>query len=253
MNEQTSMRPGRLWGEAFGMSVIFFAALFISSIIGVIIYGIYLAGQGESLNPNDLETAAKVSFLFLPVATIISLLMTHIFLRKSGRTWADIGLWKPSKLGMAILLGVAITVVAFAASIGVNSLLLSMGIEPDLSAFDFLAGDFFMYIYLITVISWFSAGFAEEVVFRGFVMGNLARALGDDKKAWIIAAVLQAGIFGLMHSYQGVGGIITTGTIAFVFGMAYFYIRNLWPVIIAHGLVDVIAISVLYYGEDIPV
>ena len=67
--------------------------------------------------------------------------------------------------------------------------------------------------------------------------------------AWILAAILQAVIFGLAHAYQGPVGVIKTGAIGLVFGLAYLAVgRNLWPLIIAHGLIDSIDMVTHYLG-----
>ena len=55
----------------------------------------------------------------------------------------------------------------------------------------------------------------------------------------MIALVGQAVVFGLDHSQQGPGGMFKVGVIGAVFGLFYLAVgRNLWPLILAHGLID---------------
>ena len=71
--------------------------------------------------------------------------------------------------------------------------------------------------------------------------------LESSRFAWILAAIFQAVLFGLVHAYQGIGGILTTGLIGLTFGLLYLVARrNLWPTIIGHGLVNTFGITVLH-------
>ena len=59
----------------------------------------------------------------------------------------------------------------------------------------------------------------------------------------------QAAIFALAHAYQGVTGVLMVFTVALIFGAIFYRCgRNLWPVIVAHGLVDTIAVTSFYFG-----
>ncbi len=78
-----------------------------------------------------------------------------------------------------------------------------------------------------------SAG--EEIVFRGFLMGQFWALAGD---GWI-AAVLSSAVFGLMHAYQGPWGILRTGLIGMVFAAGVMLTGSLVPSILAHFLADV--------------
>ncbi len=78
-------------------------------------------------------------------------------------------------------------------------------------------------------------------------MTRLAQSAGGGKIAVAVAALLQAGLFGLAHAYQGPAGMISTGAIGLA--MAVFYLstkRNLWIPILAHGLLDTIGLTLLW-------
>ena len=61
----------------------------------------------------------------------------------------------------------------------------------------------------------------------------------ETQLTWAIAIVGQAIIFGLVHAYQSPAGMIKVGLIGLVFGISYLAVkRNLWPLILAHGLID---------------
>jgi membrane protease YdiL (CAAX protease family) len=91
------------------------------------------------------------------------------------------------------------------------------------------------------LVGWFAAAFGEEVVFRGFILPRLAGLFGAVNAGWWLAILLQAFVFGLLHStYLGMA-------VAALFGILYgtvFWLsgRQLWPVILAHALPDTISI-----------
>jgi hypothetical protein len=81
-------------------------------------------------------------------------------------------------------------------------------------------------------------------------MNRLVDALGKRTRvAWAISLVGSAVIFGLIHSFQGPIGMIRTGAIGLVFGLCYLAVgRNLWPLVIAHALIDTLDFVTHYLG-----
>ncbi len=88
------------------------------------------------------------------------------------------------------------------------------------------------------------AGFWEETVFRGFLLGRLRAALpaSPDRAAQIrcdAAAVgLTAVLFGLGHGYQGALGMLQTSLAGAAMGALVLWRGSLWPAIGAHLTVD---------------
>jgi membrane protease YdiL (CAAX protease family) len=57
--------------------------------------------------------------------------------------------------------------------------------------------------------------------------------------AVVAALLLQAGLFGLSHAYQHLFGIVLTASLGIFFGFVYVVLRrNLWTIIIGHGVYD---------------
>jgi hypothetical protein len=183
---------------------------------------------------------------------IISLLLLWAASRLRGVSWGDFGLTRPKSWFRAVLmsLGVALAVLATVIAI-INPI---MNIIPnlppqDLSGFDYLAGNLPNLIIQLVVV-WITAGFLEEFMFRGYLMNRLLGLVGKKTRiAWAIAVVGQAVIFGLVHSQQGLGGMFKVGAIGLVFGLSYLCVgRNLWPLIIAHALIDSIDMVQHFFG-----
>jgi len=97
-------------------------------------------------------------------------------------------------------------------------------------------------------VAWTSAAIGEELLFRGFLQGRLRALFGGGRGAALAAVAVQAVLFGVAHAYQGPTGILVTGAIGLVFGLLYLRIRTLWPLVIAHGVVDTIGLVALYAG-----
>ncbi len=93
---------------------------------------------------------------------------------------------------------------------------------------------------------------------RTFMIGiGLAVALavlfGASRGAWIVACVVQGALFGAAHAYQNPLGIMITGTLGVLMGLLVLASgRNLWPVIIGHGLFDA-SRFVLFYFQGPPI
>ena len=51
--------------------------------------------------------------------------------------------------------------------------------------------------------------------------------------------------FGVLHSYQGKLGVVRTGVVGFFMGAAFIYTGSLWPPMVAHALIDLVAGLVL--------
>jgi membrane protease YdiL (CAAX protease family) len=55
------------------------------------------------------------------------------------------------------------------------------------------------------------------------------------------AAVLTTVVFGILHGYQGRLGILRTGVMGGVLAWGFLASGSLWPPIIAHTLIDLLA------------
>ena len=97
---------------------------------------------------------------------------------------------------------------------------------------------------------WITAGFLEEFLWRGYLMERLIDLLGSKSLlTWIFVIILSAVIFGVGHGYQGTMGMLKVGAIGFVFGVSYLVVgRNLWPLVLAHALIDSLDFITHYLG-----
>jgi membrane protease YdiL (CAAX protease family) len=89
----------------------------------------------------------------------------------------------------------------------------------------------------VLVIAAFANGFAEEVVVVGYLITRLRQLGLSQNRAILASSVLR----GLYHLYQGFGAGLGNLVMGLVFGYSWCRSGRLWPLVIAHGLIDTVA------------
>ncbi len=122
------------------------------------------------------------------------------------------------------------------------------GTPIDYSSFDELKGNLPACLVALLVV-WASAGFGEEIIFRGYFMRQFVKFFGESKVSIVLNIVLLACFFGFMHSYQGITGQLVTGIVGALLALI-FYLRkyDLWFTVAVHGFFDTIALICVYFG-----
>lgn len=125
----------------------------------------------------------------------------------------------------------------------------ALDMRPDYSAYRALMGNVPAVLKLLG-FALLSAAFAEEVLFRGFLLHQLTAIFGSGTRTRWVSIFAGGTVFGLAHYVQGPLGMLTTGIVGMVFGWAWFRTqRNLWALMLAHALIDIHGIGMLYYGR----
>ena len=89
-----------------------------------------------------------------------------------------------------------------------------------------------------------AAGVCEEVAYRGYAMTALSPLLGS-----VGALALTSIVFGVLHGYQGWVGTVRTALMGGLLGWGFLAAGSIWPPIIAHTAIDLLAGIVL--GEKL--
>jgi membrane protease YdiL (CAAX protease family) len=136
-----------------------------------------------------------------------------------------------------------------------NPILTNLGLEKPSDAanrFAFFLGKPFVFIGYLIGLVWFGAALGEELLMRGYLLNRLADLFGKNKTGWLIALILHSTIFGMLHIYQGLHGVINITFVAIIFGVVYFIAhRRLFPVILAHILINTISLTAYYLSNGI--
>ncbi len=170
-------------------------------------------------------------------------------MRARGVTWWDLGLRKPENIGKSLLTTGAILAVVMALIIvfeivkdQIPALMDSdTSDESAVSRFGNLKGNYPLFFTIIFFI-WVESAL-EEMLDRGFLMNWFERLFAGTPLNTILAVLIQAAIFGFRHApSHGLAGAITVSIIGLVMGSAYMLLgRNLWPLIIAHCVLNTIS------------
>ena len=80
----------------------------------------------------------------------------------------------------------------------------------------------------------FCAGFGEELAYRGYAIPAVIVAGGSAPAALALTSVA----FAVLHSYQGVLGVVRTGVIGVIMGVVFLHTGSVWPPMVAHVLID---------------
>jgi membrane protease YdiL (CAAX protease family) len=86
-----------------------------------------------------------------------------------------------------------------------------------------------------------NAGVVEELLFRLGMPALLFGITGNGALAFLVASVL----FGLLHVYQKVWGVLGAVILGLVFSVVYLLTGSIWVVIIVHALVDLRSLVLL--------
>ncbi|WP_201274458.1 CPBP family intramembrane glutamic endopeptidase [Mycolicibacterium sp. CH28] len=220
---------GVMLAVTFGVS----AVIAILQLFDAVLSG--LAGHRVRLNPN-LSRYDLIN-LGLNLASVAQLMawgaLGLYLLWRGGITPARIGLgrlrWRADALGG----------LGLAALIGIPGLLLYLAgrwvgmtaeVEPT------TLHDSWWRIPVL-ILAAFANGFAEEVVVVGFLITRL-RQLGLSQNRAILASSVLRGMY---HLYQGFGAGLGNLVMGLVFGYAWCRTGRLWPLVIAHGVIDTVA------------
>lgn len=142
---------------------------------------------------------------------------------------------------------VALGLFAFYVFVLVPGITKLTGVPIDYSSFDDLKGNLQACLIALLIV-WATAGFGEEIIFRGYFMRQFVKFFGESKLSIVFNIVLLACLFGFMHSYQGITGQLVAGVIGALLALI-FYLRkyDLWFVIAVHGFFDTIALICIYF------
>jgi membrane protease YdiL (CAAX protease family) len=180
---------------------------------------------------------------FLLVAALVLWLST-----RPGEL-VNLGLQRPSQprviFRWVIIIMVADTLIA---GVATPVLVSVFGETQQISRFEDVPGNLTLLLTILPLV-WLIAAFGEEFFFRGFLLTRLAQLFGTTRWAWCLAIVLQAIAFGALHAYQGPVDMILIGIGGLVYGVGFVVAkRNLWPLILAHGINDTVGFVLLYAG-----
>ncbi len=193
--------------------------------------------SGQTVTLNERRSPFDLIDLGLNIASLAQLMawgaLALYLLWRSGSGPASIGLARfrvhpdlTGGLGLAALIGLP----GLALYIGARLLGLSAAVEPA------EINDTWWRIPLLLGIA-FANGWAEEIVVVAFLITRLRQLRITPAVALVISALLR----GAYHLYQGYSAGLGNIVMGLVFGYVWLRTGRLWPLIVAHGLIDAVA------------
>jgi hypothetical protein len=119
------------------------------------------------------------------------------------------------------------------------------GTRQDLSGFADLEGDLGLLLVFL-VLSWTLAAFVEEVAFRGYLQTRMRDVLGHGRAGTVVAVLASSVLFGVLHSEQGLIGVLVVSLDAVALSVVRYRCRTLWASVLAHGFNNTIGFVAFY-------
>lgn len=193
-----------------------------------------------SVGNSDIEAGkpyfTNAGLIAILVVELVQSLFLIWFLRIRGWTMQKLGLqvtWRGTALGVALLL---VTYFMLIAVHFLADLILPIDMKVAMDRYPAPADDLNMQlVFLVSTVN----GVFEEV----FVAGYIITALSQTRGPWMGINV-STGTRLLYHLYQGPVGVISIVPFGLLFGYVYVRTRQLWPLIFAHIVIDIIGLSV---------
>jgi membrane protease YdiL (CAAX protease family) len=216
-------------GVTFGVS----ALVAVLQLADAVLSG--LGGQRVRLNPNQSRyDLINLGLNLVSVAQLIAWGCLALYLLwRSGIRPSAIGLGRlrlrsdgAAGLGLAALIGIPGLLLYLAARhFGLNAEVEPSGLRDS------------WWRIPVLVVAAFANGFAEEVVVVGYLITRL-RQLGFSQSGAVAASSVLRGLY---HLYQGIGAGVGNLVMGLVFGYAWCRTGRLWPLVLAHGIINTVA------------
>ncbi len=223
--------------------------LLVAEIVGVLVVGASTIIVGVAMFGDG--TIASIGSVW--AANLLMLAAVNWGLRSRGQGWSHLGLNLAPPSIRSIMITVlksipvfVVAVIAFAAGAIVMAILFGRPDTADMSEYDYLKGNLAMTLVALGSVYIVSA-FAEEVIYRGFLITRVNELAEDGKWATCIAVVFSSLVFGLVHSDWGFTGMVQASCMGLALGVSYLLVRrNLWVIILAHAYMDTILVLQMY-------
>lgn len=172
-------------------------------------------------------------------------------LRLRGLRWRDVGLTLPQGWWRTLVIGTVAGVAMETFALFVTEPLVARltGRHPDLQQLQFMVGNLKATLTVI-LIGWPLAAVGEEMVYRGYLLNRLAGLGRGTGGAFALALLVVSVLFGVAHSEsQGAAGILQEGWNGLLLGAIYLACgRRLAPAIVAHGMSNTLAFTLIYFA-----
>ncbi|HVT82937.1 MAG TPA: CPBP family intramembrane glutamic endopeptidase, partial [Phycisphaerae bacterium] len=183
------------------------------------------------------HSATALFLRYLPqMATMIIPLLYIVHLNRGS--FRELGLLRPRLLDPLVAIPVLVValVFAYASAIALYSFRSSYS-QATAARLDGAFPHGHTPLDILSIIfACLAIGFGEELLFRGYVLTRWQKISGSAPQAVLVSSLL----FSLSHTYQGLAGMVSSAAVGVAFALAFLTLRRLWPIAIAHALMDIL-------------
>ena len=197
------------------------------------------------------------SYSVVWTANLLMLAMIWTSLKLRGQSWKAFGLnLRPISFKQGIrAFGQSLLVFVFGVSLFVLGAVLVANItevpeSADFSRYDFLK-DNLGGLLLSLLGVYFISSFAEEVIYRAFLINRIAEIFKAFKYKHVMAVLLSSIFFGIIHYEWGAMGMVQTGFMGLAMGISYLVLKKkIWILILAHIYMDTLLFVQIYLASN---
>jgi membrane protease YdiL (CAAX protease family) len=119
------------------------------------------------------------------------------------------------------------------------------GTRQDMGDFADLQGNVGLLLLLLG-LSWTLAAVGEELAFRGYLFTRVTDLVGTGALGVVVAVLLSSIAFALLHTEQGVVGVLITFFDAIFFAVLRLRFVSVWASVLAHGCNNTIGLTAFF-------
>ena len=223
-------------GVSLGKSAVYS----VLNIIDRLTYQVPLSQQTSTMNSSVtpdrpwLDLAYQLANNLLPFC--MPFLAIYLLWRvwpPRANPWRAIGL-DGRRIWRDIAWGTGIALLILGPALGFYLLARHLGINTTIVMADLNAAWCTIPMYCLAA---FQNGFLEEVVMIGYLTTRWRQSGWNPAAAIVVSALIR----GSYHLYQGFGGFLSNLVFGLLLGWLYHRTKRLWPLIIAHTVIDIAA------------
>lgn len=207
-------------------------AVFLFLILPSLVFSFFIAGQGS------------VNFILISSSTILRDLslvcLILFFIRRNGEPIIAIG-WTTRNFWREIGLGIVLFIPSFFAAGALESSLHKAGLSAPSTQLPALTSEKDLTEFLLAFLMVVIVAFAEETIFRGYLMLRFTSITSSPAAAVLLSAV----IFSLGHGYEGTASVVTIGLLGAFWSLIYLWRKSLTSLFVMHFLQDFIGIVLI--------
>ena len=222
-SDSPSRTDSQLWIEVFAVLCLAYIPYLFSALTAM--NGVHSAGH--SLAYGNLYLIVYALQVSMPLLVILGLARDR---------WSLFGIVRPkwitdALVGCAICVGIHVFYQFF-----MSLLPSSMLIQSAFSQIPRRAAPEGIVACLLLSVACIASGFAQELVFRGYLIARLERLL----RSTSLAVLISTAMFASYHLYMGITPAVGTLADGLVYAVSFCLLRRLWPICVAHALYNFI-------------